>query len=77
MRLALALCVLVASCGVFMAPGSYRLYRTSLVPSDPLVLVATFDSPQGEAFNRENCETARQLFQAQPGIVTRFVCHAA
>lgn len=70
--------VLLAACSPVALPGgSYKLYRTSLVPSDPLVYIATFDSPNGAAFNQENCEIARGLFQSQPGVLTRFVCEKA
>ena len=75
MRLALLLFALVAACSPYSPPaGSYRLFRTSLVPSDPLVLVATFDSQNGASYNQENCEVARSLFQSQPGVITRYVC---
>jgi hypothetical protein len=34
--------------------------------------IATFDSKEGEEYNRENCELARSLFQAQPGVTVKF-----
>jgi hypothetical protein len=36
--------------------------------------VATFDSEDGEAYNRGNCEQAQLLFQAQPGVKTKSWC---
>lgn len=52
----------------------YNLYRTSVVNDTLAVHVATFDATLGEAYNRENCERARALFQAQPGVQTKFWC---
>ena len=36
--------------------------------------VATFDAADGEAYNRGNCDQAKELFQAQPGVKTKFWC---
>lgn len=36
--------------------------------------VATFNAVDGESYNRENCELAQQLFQAQPEVETKFWC---
>jgi hypothetical protein len=56
----------------------YTLYRTSAVedqsPKFQRTHVATFDAAGGEQYNRENCDIARTLFQAQPGIVVRYWC---
>jgi hypothetical protein len=41
---------------------------------DVRIHVATFDAAEGEGYNRENCDTASQLFQAQPGIKVRYWC---
>jgi hypothetical protein len=38
------------------------------------VHVATFDSKDGDKYNRENCDQAQQLFQAQPAVKTKFWC---
>jgi hypothetical protein len=56
------------------APGIFTLYRSSLVTPAMRVHIATFDSTNGGEYNQENCESARQLFQAQPGVKTRFWC---
>lgn len=61
----------------------YTLVRSSAVDQGPFaelgrkplrIHVTTFDAKDGEAFNAENCEIARQLFQAQPGVTVRFWC---
>jgi hypothetical protein len=36
--------------------------------------VATFDTADGEPYNSENCQAARDLFQQQPGVKTQFWC---
>lgn len=59
--------------GCTEAGGTYTLYRNSIIAGSR-VHVATFDTSEGEAYNAENCQSAARLFQAQPGIVTRFWC---
>jgi hypothetical protein len=53
--------------------GSYTLYRDS-VAAPMRIHVASFDSADGDEYNRENCELAAKLFNAQPGISTKFWC---
>jgi hypothetical protein len=36
--------------------------------------VASFNASDGESYNRGNCEQAQLLFQAQPGVKTKFWC---
>jgi hypothetical protein len=36
--------------------------------------VATFDAVDGIAYNRGNRDQARDLFQGQPGVKTKFWC---
>jgi hypothetical protein len=36
--------------------------------------VATFDAKDGEKYNQENCEIARELFQKEDGVITKFWC---
>ena len=36
--------------------------------------IATFDASDGAAYNQENCELAKSLFQSQPGITSKFWC---
>ena len=56
------------------AGDAYTLYRNSALDSKGLLHVATFDAEDGAAYNRENCDQARKLFQAQPGVKTKFWC---
>ena len=51
---------------------TFTLYRSS--PTDMRIHVATFDATAGEAYNRGNCEIARELFQAQPGVSVKYWC---
>jgi hypothetical protein len=52
----------------------YTLYRNSVTDTLARYHVASFDASDGDRYNQENCEVARQLFQAQPGVSTRFWC---
>lgn len=52
----------------------YTLYRNSVMNPSMRIHVATFDSNDGEKYNKENCELARSLFQAQPGVTVKFWC---
>jgi hypothetical protein len=55
--------------------STYTLYRDTLVENvTPRIHVATFDAGDNEQYNRENCEQARKLFQAQPSVQTKFWC---
>lgn len=69
LALALAGCVAKSP-----ASDSFRLYRASLNAGDPPLLVATFDAPEGDEYNRENCATAQGLFSSQPGVTVRYWC---
>jgi len=57
-------------------PGTaYTLYRNTVVEGTPQrVHMATFDADENEDYNRENCQTAAELFQAQPGVMVRYWC---
>ena len=50
----------------------YTLYRNSVFIENARLHVATFDTADGEPYNSENCQAARDLFQQQPGVKTRF-----
>ncbi len=52
----------------------YTLYRDSVLDNTMRVHVATFDVKNDHKFNMETCEQARNLFQNQPDITTRFWC---
>lgn len=79
---ALTLAVLVgtnvAACSrPLSSDGSvYTLYRSSVLDAGARLHVATFDSNDGEAYNRENCEAFRLLAQSQDGVTTHFWCEA-
>lgn len=53
---------------------SFVLYRNSIADENMRIHVASFDVADGEAYNRANCELARDLFQAQPRTSTKFWC---
>ena len=55
----------------------YTLYRTSYIGGESArVHVATFDSRWGHEYNKENCTTARDLFQNQPDVSVKYWCEA-
>jgi hypothetical protein len=78
LRLALlASCLLLSAClnSTGSSDGStFVLYRNSVTDENMRLHVATFDAADGEAYNRGNCEQAMNLFQAQPGVQTKFWC---
>ena len=58
---------------------SYTLYRSGVGLPDLRIHVASFDTNQGsdeqfKTYNRDNCETAKQLFQSQPNVTVRYWC---
>jgi hypothetical protein len=57
----------------------YTLYRSSptvgsISGEDARIHVATFDAAEDKNYNRDNCETARDLFASQPGVTVRYWC---
>ena len=73
----LAIAVAMSGCGLSGATSddrTYTLYRNSVTHVNMRIHVATFDANEKEKYNRENCDVARQLFQAQPGVKTKFWC---
>lgn len=68
----IALCA--AAVGCTGRDDRYTLYRDSAVDPTQRVHVATFDAADGDAYNHDNCEAARAVFQAHPDIRTKFWC---
>jgi hypothetical protein len=62
--------VLISNCSRSLE--GYTLYRTSLA-GDERLYIATF-AGEGSEYNRGNCRIAADLFQAQPGVRTKFWC---
>ena len=56
------------------AGSTYALYRNSVADERMRLHVATFDASDGEPYNKANCEQAKELFQAQPAVKTKFWC---
>lgn len=54
--------------------GIFTLYRNSVTDENMRIHVASFNASDGESYNRGNCEQAQLLFQAQPGVKTKFWC---
>lgn len=71
MRLLSLILLLLAGCS---GETNYTLYRGSVTADKMRIHIATFDSKDGEKYNGENCELARELFQSQPGVKVRFWC---
>ena len=53
---------------------TYTLYRNSVLDETMRLHVATFDSKDGDKYNQENCDIAKDLFQRQDGVITKFWC---
>lgn len=49
------------------ADSVYTLYRESVVPGGR-VHIATFDTAEGESFNRNTCEEVRDVILAAPDL---------
>ena len=54
----------------------YTLYRSSVSDPAARLHVATFDEDENDAYNRENCEVARNLFQEEASAAVRYWCEA-
>lgn len=65
--------------------GAYVLYRSgATVPGISIedaralnamrIHVATFNAADGDAYNRENCQIAAELFAGQPMVTSRYWC---
>ena len=62
----------VAGCSQVGGGPTYTLYRSGLDRSR--VHVATFDAAESGSYNEENCLTAMDLFDSQPGVSVRYWC---
>lgn len=65
--------LILAGCGA-EGRDTYTLYRNGITDPAQRLHVATFDSEEGKDYNEKNCALAQQLFQAQPGVKTKFWC---
>jgi hypothetical protein len=74
MRFALAPIALVLFGCSASDDAVFTLYRNSAAGGDMRIHVATFDATDGESYNSENCRTALELFQRQPGVTVRYWC---
>ena len=81
MKLIIAVFVLVYSAQAISEPDRrvsedkvYTLYRSNPYLKTMRVHVATFDADEERSYNQENCEKARELFQAQPEVKVRYWC---
>lgn len=71
--------LLLTQAALAQTSRSYTLYRSSVTIGSirgeaARVHIASFDTKEGEAYNKENCETAAGLFQRQPGVVVKYWC---
>ena len=53
---------------------AFTLYRNSALDPKMRVHVASFDTHNGEGYNKENCWLAADLFGRQVGVSVRFWC---
>lgn len=69
-----SLVVLSASCST-SSGDVYTLYRNSPLDSTMRIHIATFDSKEnGSTYNQEECMHVVELYQRQPGVVSKFWC---
>jgi len=73
-RVLIAVIALATTSVACSGHDTYTLYRNTVGADTTRVHVATFDAAESGDYNRQNCEQARELFQAQPAIKTRFWC---
>jgi hypothetical protein len=67
--------VIINSVALASNDDVYTLYRDSAVRnSQTRIHIATFDSADGEDYNKTNCFIAADLFQKQPGVSVRYWC---
>lgn len=52
----------------------YTLYRNSPVDENERIHVATFDSNNGEKYNRENCSFTKGYFQNNTKLEINYWC---
>lgn len=65
--------VILAGCDMY-SDDVYTLYRSSMTGPNMRIHVASFDSKDGDQYNRENCEITQDLFIKQPGVAVRYWC---
>jgi hypothetical protein len=73
-RVMLLLSIPCLAMGCNSSGETFTLYRNSVLDENMRIHVASFNTTDGEAYNRGNCEQAQQLFQAQSGVKTKFWC---
>jgi hypothetical protein len=73
-RTVLLLSITSSLVGCSSGNDTFTLYRNSVMDENMRIHVASFNAVDGEAYNRENCELAQQLFQTQPEVKTKFWC---
>jgi hypothetical protein len=66
--------LLISSVAACADNATYTLYRGSVVGDHLRIHVASFDASDGDTYNRENCQTAADLFAKQPGVRVRYWC---
>jgi hypothetical protein len=74
LRYCMAIAIVTSVSGCNSEGDSFTLYRNSVFDENMRIHVASFNTADGEAYNRGNCEQAQMLFQAQPGVKTKFWC---
>ena len=52
----------------------YTLYRNSVIDKNLRIHVASFNTNEGNDYNMENCNVAKELFQSQPAVQTTYWC---
>ncbi len=73
------LCIMfLCGCVETSSNNIYTFYRNSPIDNNMRIHIATFDSRDGGTsipfYNKDNCEQARELYSAQPGVISKFWC---
>ena len=53
---------------------TFTLYRNSVLDEFARIHVASFNAKEPNPYNQGNCDVAKDLFQKQEGIKTKFWC---
>ena len=72
MRVILGLAAMVFLGACETQGAAYTLYRSSAASPSMRLHVATFDAGEGDAYNRENCQIAADLFAKRHGVTVRY-----
>jgi hypothetical protein len=74
MRVSVLMLAAFSACSSSGRGEVHTLYRSSAIDASLRVHVASFDTDDGDEYNRGNCDQAASLFAAQPGVTVKYWC---